>query len=162
MSAYFSPSTGGIYPADMRADYLRAGSWPADAVLLQSRELDDVRAWLAAGGRVVVGDNGGIELLDPLPRILSVSDYVDAVQRHLDSKAKDFGYDNIHTAVTYAEEPAVAKFQQEGMAFRAWRSLCWAHCYSVLDDVTAGKRPQPSVADILGELPPLALGGANV
>ena len=49
-----------------------------------------------------------------------------AVQGHLDSTAKAHGYDNVMTAVSYADEPAVAKFQADGKAFRAWRSKVWA------------------------------------
>lgn len=55
-----------------------------------------------------------------------------AVQNHLDSKAQSLGYDSIYTACTYADEPAVAKFQQEGQALRAWRSLVWNKCYELL------------------------------
>ncbi len=83
--------------------------------------------------------------------------YERAVQRHMDVLAFAAGYDDIKTAVTYADEPAVAKFQQEGQAFRAWRSLCWAYCYEQLAAVQAGQRPQPTVEELLGELPTLLL-----
>lgn len=83
--------------------------------------------------------------------------YEAAVQRHMDNLAFAAGYDDIKTAVTYADEPAVAKFQQEGQAFRAWRSLCWAYCYEQLAAVQTNQRPQPTVEELLGELPTLLL-----
>lgn len=86
--------------------------------------------------------------------------YERAVQRHMDGLAFAAGYDDIKTAVTYADEPAVAKFQQEGQAFRAWRSLCWAYCYEQLAAVEANQRPQPTVEELLGELPALLLPAA--
>lgn len=82
---------------------------------------------------------------------------IDAVQAHMDAAAKARGYDDIKSAVTYAEEPAVPRFQLEGQAFRAWRSLCWATGYTVLAQVEAGQRPVPTEAELIAELPPLVL-----
>lgn len=79
------------------------------------------------------------------------------VQNLMDVKARAMGYDNIGSAITYAEEPAVAKFQSEGQALRAWRSLVWAACYAVLDDVKAGKRAVPTDAELLALLPEFSL-----
>lgn len=79
----------------------------------------------------------------------------DAVQRHLDLIAQAAGYDDIKSAVTYADEPAVPKFQAEGQQFRAWRSLVWAACYVILADVMAGTRTVPTVDELLAELPAL-------
>jgi len=89
-------------------------------------------------------------------------EYEVAVQNHLDSAAKLYGYDNIINAVTYAEEPAVTKFQKDGKAFRAWRSLVWDYCYTQLAAVEAGNRTQPTVKQFLFELPALGLQGPTV
>lgn len=78
-----------------------------------------------------------------------------AVQNHMDSAAKAAGYDDIKSAVTYAEEPSVPKFQAEGQAFRAWRSLCWAACYAVMAEVEAGERAVPTAEELIAELPAL-------
>jgi len=76
-----------------------------------------------------------------------------SVQAHLDSVARGLGYDNIFTAVTYADEPAVPKFQAEGQALRAWRSQVWGRCYELLGEVLAGTRAVPSAAELIAELP---------
>lgn len=75
------------------------------------------------------------------------------VQAHLDAQAVALGYDDIRTAVTYAEEPAVAKFQAEGLAMRAWRSLVWARCYEILAQWQAGELPEPDAAALMPMLP---------
>lgn len=80
-----------------------------------------------------------------------------AVQAHLDVSAKARGYDSIVTAVSYADEPAVATFQADGLAFRAWRSLVWDYCYAQLAAVKAGERAQPTEAEFIAELPALEL-----
>ncbi|WP_346829445.1 hypothetical protein ABDX87_20040 [Pseudomonas abietaniphila] len=83
--------------------------------------------------------------------------YEQAVQAKLNGAAQDRGYDSISTAISYAEEPAVPKFQKDGKAFRAWRSMVWAYAYEQLAAVKAGEREQPSVDAFLQELPTLDL-----
>lgn len=84
-----------------------------------------------------------------------VRSIVTAVQAHMDAVAQSMGYDDIKTAVTYADEPAVPRFQAEGQALRAWRSLVWAACYSGLDDIRAGHASMPESADaVIAALPP--------
>jgi hypothetical protein len=80
-----------------------------------------------------------------------------AVQAELDGAAQANGYDGISTAISYAEEPAVPKFQNDGIAFRKWRSLVWAYAYEQLAAVKGGQREQPTVEAFLQELPTLEL-----
>lgn len=72
----------------------------------------------------------------------------EAVQNMLDNKARALGYDSIHTAVTYADEPLIDKFYREGKALRAWRSAVWGKCYELIQ---AGI--PMSAEDVLAELP---------
>lgn len=76
-----------------------------------------------------------------------------AIQAHLDAAARDRGYDSISTAVSYAAEPAVQRFQEDGKAFRAWRSLVWAYAYQELARVKSGEREIPELSAFLAELP---------
>jgi hypothetical protein len=82
---------------------------------------------------------------------------VDLVQNHLDAAAKARGYDSIVTAVTYADEPSAPRFQQEGQAFRAWRSAVWEKCYETLTAVKAGTESVPDDAALIAQLPALVL-----
>jgi hypothetical protein len=79
------------------------------------------------------------------------------VQEYMDSMARSLGYDDIKTAVTYADEPSVPKFQNEGRALRAWRSCVWLTCYELLDRVKAGAASEPSEATLTGLLPQLVI-----
>lgn len=91
-------------------------------------------------------------------RQMTVEDYARAIQAYLDRRARQRGYDSIFTAVTYADEPAVATFQAEGRAYRAWRSLVWEKCYAILAEIQAGTRAAPrDLAEIIAELPVLEL-----
>ncbi len=79
--------------------------------------------------------------------------YEFAVQARLDQVAQSYGYDNMATAVTYAEEPAVPRFQAEGRALRAWRSQVWETCYRMLAQVMSGTIAIPTEADVMAALP---------
>ncbi|WP_341959160.1 hypothetical protein [Pseudomonas sp. RC10] len=80
-----------------------------------------------------------------------------AVQTKLDGAARDAGYDSIFTAISYADEPAVPRFQADGQAFRRWRSLVWDYAHSELNAVLAGEKPQPDLDTFLAGLPALEL-----
>lgn len=91
------------------------------------------------------------------PPVPSVEDYKQAVQSLLDSTAINYGYDDVKSAVTYAEEPTVLKFQIEGKSFRSWRSQCWEYCYEQLEKVQNKERTVPSVEELVAELPKFVL-----
>lgn len=82
-----------------------------------------------------------------------VAGYMAAVQNHMDGHAVSFGYDNLVSVISYAEESAVPRYQAEGIAFRAWRSLCWQRCEEVLGEVKAGARPAPTHEELIALLP---------
>lgn len=82
---------------------------------------------------------------------------VAVVQAFMDAQARTRNYDDIKTACTYADEPAVPKFQAEGQAFRSWRSLAWEKCYEILDAVNAGTQAIPTDDELIAALPALAL-----
>ena len=86
-----------------------------------------------------------------------LSKYDEGLQSHLDTTAKSYGYDNINTAISYAEEPSVPKFQTEGKAFRAWRSLFWVKVNEIKNEVLAGERDIPSIEEIISASPVLDL-----
>lgn len=153
----YSSSANGFY-----APTLHERSIPHDAVEITPAQHAALLAAQSAGKRIVPDANGYPVAQDPPPPPAPTAEQIraariGAVQAHLDAAAKTAGYDNIYTACTYADEPAVAKFQAEGQAFRAWRSLVWAHCHQVLADVQAGVRSIPTDAALIAELPALKL-----
>lgn len=111
---------------------------------------DDYQAWLEQGNTPQAAQTEQ-QALDELS-----SYFEQAIQARLDGEARARGYDSIATAVSYAEEPAVAKFQEDGKAFRAWRSLVWAYAYQELAKVKAGARAIPALDAFLTELPVLS------
>ncbi len=78
-----------------------------------------------------------------------------AVQKYMDSKAQERGYDSILSASSYAG--FTNPFQAEGQAFIKWRGAVWAYCYQELAKVQAGQRAVPTEAGLIAELPALVL-----
>lgn len=153
MTISYSPSTRGFYDTEIHSTI------PADArviTALQHRRLLEQQT----AGKVIAPDGAGDPVAadrpaptaDEIKRVLTA-----AVQRHLDVRAQELGYDNIFTAVTYADEPVIQQFQAEGKALRAWRSQVWAACYAVMADVELGQRAVPSADELISELPTLGL-----
>lgn len=151
---FYSASTGGFYLPEIHGDNM-----PADAVSITAEQHQALLDGESMGKIIAANDNGEPVLQDrPAPTQAEVVAELTAhVQRHMDTAARQAGYDNLQSAVTYAEEPAVPKFQAEGQAFRAWRSLVWARCYELLAEVQAGEREPLTAAEVLAELPALIL-----
>ena len=105
--------------------------------------------WLSAGNMP-----DPVYTRDQLQEQLSAT-FERSIQGLLDAAAKSRGYDSIATAVSYAEEPAVPRFQEDGKSFRAWRSLVWAYAYQELAKVKSGEREIPALDAFLAELPAL-------
>ena len=149
--------------------------WNEDNLYFQSVEVDEsgdlpTRGTFTPppeleGEQVARWTGGGWEVLAAAPEIDPyvptaeevAKAYELAVQARLDAAAIAARYDSIATVISYAEEPAVPKFQNDGKAFRAWRSLVWAYAYEQLALVLAGGREQPTVDEFLAELPALEL-----
>lgn len=79
-----------------------------------------------------------------------------AVQAHLDAPAKALGYDDIKSACGYVDDEDPI-FSAQGRAFKLWRSRTWRMCYRILDDVEARTRTEPTIAELMAELPVLVL-----
>lgn len=104
--------------------------------------------------RALAGEFGQIApYIEPPPPPITVELIANAVQSHLDATARAIGYDDIRSAVTYADEPAVPRFQADGIKLRRWRSLVWAKCYELLAQVEAGKLEPLTPAQVIELLP---------
>lgn len=79
-----------------------------------------------------------------------------AVQKVLDDEAKKLNYDSCLSVCSYVDT-GVQKFDDEGRAFRAWRSSVWAKGYEILAQVQAGERSIPTEDELIAELPALTI-----
>lgn len=77
-----------------------------------------------------------------------------AIDAYMNAFASERGYDSMASAASYAgdDDPA---FAAEGAYAKRMRSLIYRASYAILDDVLAGKRPMPTIEEVLAELPAL-------
>ena len=146
---FYSKTTGGFYAREIHGDNI-----PDDAVEITEAEHAALIEGQSKGQRIAADANGRPILQDPPPPTAEqIMARLEArVQRWLDEQARALGYDDIKSAVTYAEEPAVPQFQQEGQALRRLRSLAWARCYEILNEVQAGQRSIPTEDELIAEM----------
>ena len=78
------------------------------------------------------------------------------VQKYLDTTAQKLGYDSCLSVCSYVDT-GVAKFDEEGEAFRKWRSAVWAKGYEIVAEVQAEAREIPTEEELMMELPLLVL-----
>lgn len=80
----------------------------------------------------------------------------DKVQAYLDKEAQALGYDSCLSVCSYVST-GVQKFDDEGTAFREWRSKVWEKGYAIVAAVKAGERQIPTEEELFAELPKLAV-----
>lgn len=128
---------------------------PSGSIALTETEYKDLFHEINDNRKVVEIIGGKIALKEPVISVETILAEMEiGLQNHLDSVAKGFGYDNIMSAISYADEPSVPKFQREGMAFRKWRSLFWVAANQHKSSVLEGDIQPPATIDDLIEILP--------
>lgn len=89
----------------------------------------------------------------PLPPQLE--DFRAAVQARIDTEAQTKQYENGLACATYATS-TIPGWAAQAQAFVAWRDAVWAYAFTELAKVESGEREQPSVAEIIDELPAIS------
>lgn len=120
--------------------------------------------WVAPDGCVLVrlpsriGDVwDGEKFVTPTvePPAPTQDDYKDAVQAHIDAVARSRNYSDGVSLASYVAS-TVSGWAAEAQTFVAWRDSVWAYAYGELEKVVMGVRQQPSVAELIAELPAIA------
>lgn len=75
-----------------------------------------------------------------------------SIQAHVDQTAISKRYDSGNSMASYVSS-TVPQWSAEAQAFVAWRDAVWAYAYAEMDKVIAEDREQPTVDDLLEELP---------
>lgn len=98
-------------------------------------------------------DLGGVlrqlGMSSPAPEMV---DYQNAIQSHVDSTAVSRSYDSGISLAGYVNS-TIPAWAAEAQTFIAWRDAVWVYAYQEMDMVQTGKRVQPSVAELMAELP---------
>jgi hypothetical protein len=82
---------------------------------------------------------------------LTLAQYEQAIQAHVDGAAQSRGYRDGAALVGYANS-TVSAWAAEAATFIGWRDAVWIYAFAELGKVQSGERPQPSIDDLVAEL----------
>lgn len=127
-----------------------------------NKEYADLAVACNKAGNLTIEDKGDYFEVVEIPVHIPTEEEIqkmltDGVQAYMDETAQTRGYDNIHTACSYANSTDEI-FKAEGTACLAWRDQVWRKCYDILAEVKAGERPVPTLDEVIAELPVLDWG----
>lgn len=88
----------------------------------------------------------------PVAAVPNLNDYEAAIQGYVDDTARSKLFRDGVTLASYTASTN-PQWAAEAEAFVAWRDQVWAYAYQELARVQGGDREQPSVTQILSELP---------
>ncbi|SFO45135.1 hypothetical protein SAMN04488056_106118 [Cohaesibacter marisflavi] len=80
-------------------------------------------------------------------------DYEEAIQNLLEETARSRRYKQGATAFATYVTSQDPEWAAEAQAFVKWRDTVWRYAYQQLDAVLAGEREQPTLEELLAELP---------
>lgn len=86
---------------------------------------------------------------------LTQDDYARAIQAHVDSVAQGKGYANGFALAGYRTS-TVPAWAAESETFLLWRDTVWIYAYTQMAAVQAQQRSQPTVAELVQELPQIS------
>lgn len=127
---------------------------------------DTTRAWSSADGAYVeawpsdrvtriASETELRDVLKPfgLPSpLVTADDYGEAIEAHADAVARSRQYRDADRLASYVNSKNTA-WAAEATAFVAWRDAVWGYACAQMAAVQAGQRSQPSVAELVDELP---------
>lgn len=90
---------------------------------------------------------------EPLPptEVEVLAGFESAITAYLNTRAREKGYETILSAALRAGYPG--PYYDEGVVAATWMDNVWHYCYTALAEVKAGTRPQPTVDQLILELP---------
>jgi hypothetical protein len=102
----------------------------------------------------VLDGQGGVTL-DPAKRAeIAKGLFQGAVEAHVEATAAERGYSSGASCAGYLNS-TIPAWAAEATAFISWRDSVWAHVFAQLALVESGQRPEPTVAALVAELPPI-------
>jgi hypothetical protein len=122
-------------------------------------EIDPQFSYLLPAGSIEITTEEANAIRSPAPSEPTLLDYDIAIERELDADAEVAGYrdplgriPSIDRACSYAGYPN--PYQEEAQRFVLRRALAWQYAYQVKTAVEAGEREQPTIEQLISELPP--------
>lgn len=87
-----------------------------------------------------------------IERPATPGDYAAAIEGHVDAVARERAYSGAVSLAIYVGS-GVPQWAAEAAVFVAWRDAVWLYAYAEMDKVLSAQRPQPTIPELIAELP---------
>lgn len=130
-----------------------------------NKEYADLAIWCNANN-CTIEDKGEycevVEISPYVPTEAELQEYFEnGVEEWMNTVVAERHYDSIDTCIgRYLYSPN-EKYRREATAVMEWNTLVWDKCWDILAEVKQGKRPVPTLEEVIEELPKLNWGEAE-
>ncbi len=140
--------------SDLGADIVIVNPEPESAPFFKITSeivMDEMGCWRKVWSVIEISDHDERVAIQAVFEEQFAKDVKVAIQKLLDEEAQKSEYDNIHSAALRAAYPG--PFHEEGVRYATWMDACWDKRNEILRNVSAKKRPIPTVEEVLAEMP---------
>jgi hypothetical protein len=137
-------------PLGFFLDEIHGQNIPKAAVQISDEDyqcfINERGKWLWKGGKRVAAP------VEPVPPELVIGQLAGVVRKHLNTIARERGYDDMLSLCSYATSTNEV-FAAEGRAGVAWRDAVWAKFNEISTALLADPKTAPTPKDLLGMMP---------
>lgn len=127
-----------------------------------NQEYADLAVWCNANN-ATIEDRGeyyeGVEIPPYVPTEKEIQEELErGIEAWMNTVVAERDYDSIDTCIARYTDSPNPKYAQEAKAVKNWNTEVWDKCWDILAEVKEGKRPIPTLEEVIAELPILDWG----
>lgn len=128
-----------------------------------NQEYTDLAIVCNQAGNLTIEDRGDyyevVAILPHIPTEKEIQEELElGIEAWMNTVVAERDYDSIDTCIARYTDSPNSKYAQEAKAVKDWNTAVWDKCWDILAEVKEGKRPIPTLEEVIAELPILDWG----